>query len=84
MEAMRDQKPSGRLTQQVTSIGGQRGYATLPEGNDAPADQSVESRTFSIYWASKWAVEGFTEAISHEVKPDVSMLSKPPSLPNPL
>lgn len=26
---------------------------------------------FSIYCASKWAVEGFTEAISHEVKPEV-------------
>lgn len=27
MEVMRDQKPSGGLIQQVTSIGGQRGYA---------------------------------------------------------
>jgi len=26
--------------------------------------------TFSIYCASKWAVEGFTEAISHEIKPE--------------
>jgi len=26
--------------------------------------------TFSIYCASKWAVEGFTEAISQEVKPE--------------
>lgn len=25
---------------------------------------------FSIYCASKWAVEGFTEAISKEVKPE--------------
>lgn len=25
---------------------------------------------FSIYCASKWAVEGFTEAISQEVKPE--------------
>ncbi|KAK4703224.1 hypothetical protein P7C70_g2991, partial [Phenoliferia sp. Uapishka_3] len=25
---------------------------------------------FSVYCASKWAVEGFTEAISHEVKPE--------------
>lgn len=31
---------------------------------------------FSIYCASKWAVEGFTEAISQEVKPDVSTLSE--------
>jgi NAD(P)-dependent dehydrogenase (short-subunit alcohol dehydrogenase family) len=53
METMREQKPSGGLIQQVTSIGGQRG-----------------SPTFSIYCASKWAVEGFTEAISQEVKPE--------------
>lgn len=26
--------------------------------------------TFSIYCASKWAVEGFTEALSHELKPE--------------
>ena len=26
--------------------------------------------TFSLYCASKWAVEGFTEALSHELKPD--------------
>lgn len=26
--------------------------------------------TFSIYCASKWAVEGFTEAVSHELKPE--------------
>lgn len=25
---------------------------------------------FSLYCASKWAVEGFTEAVSHEVKPE--------------
>ena len=50
LEAMREQKPSGGLIQQVTSIGGQRGVPT-----------------FSIYCASKWAVEGFTEALSHEV-----------------
>ena len=25
---------------------------------------------FSIYCASKWAVEGFTEALSHELKPE--------------
>ncbi|KAE8450612.1 hypothetical protein EG329_005956 [Mollisiaceae sp. DMI_Dod_QoI] len=53
METMREQKPSGGLIQQVTSIGGQRGVPM-----------------FSIYCASKWAVEGFTEAISHEVKPE--------------
>lgn len=46
MSVMRDQKPSGGLIQQVTSIGGQRGVPL-----------------FSIYCASKWAVEGFTEAV---------------------
>jgi len=53
MEVMREQKPSGGLIQQVTSIGGQTGVPF-----------------FSIYCASKWAVEGFTEAISQEVKPE--------------
>lgn len=53
MEVMREQKPSGGLIQQVTSIGGQRGVPL-----------------FSIYCASKWAVEGFTETISQEVKPE--------------
>ena len=53
MEVMREQKPSGGLIQQVTSIGGQRGVPL-----------------FSIYCASKWAVEGFTEAISQETKPE--------------
>jgi len=56
MEVMREQKPSGGLIQQVTSIGGQRGVPT-----------------FSIYCASKWAVEGFTEAINQEVKPEWSI-----------
>ncbi|KAI4211922.1 MAG: hypothetical protein LQ351_005262 [Letrouitia transgressa] len=53
MEVLREQKPSGGLIQQITSIGGQRGVPT-----------------FSIYNASKWAVEGFTEAVSQEVKPE--------------
>ena len=53
MDVMRNQKPTGGLIQQVTSIGGQRGVPF-----------------FSIYCASKWAVEGFTEAISKEVKPE--------------
>jgi len=52
MAIMREQKPSGGLIQQVTSIGGQRGVPT-----------------YSIYCASKWAVEGFTEAVAQEVKP---------------
>jgi len=53
MDVMREQKPSGGLIQQVTSIGGQRGVSL-----------------FSIYCASKWAVEGFTESIAQEVKPE--------------
>ena len=53
MEVMREQKPSGGLIQQVTSVGGQIGVPT-----------------FSIYCASKWAVEAFTETISQEVKPE--------------
>lgn len=48
-----EQKPSGGLIQQVTSIGGQKGVPL-----------------FSIYCASKWAVEGFTEALSNELKPE--------------
>jgi len=53
MEVMREQKPSGGVIQNVTSIGGQRGFPY-----------------YSIYCASKWAVEGFTEAVSKEVKPE--------------
>lgn len=53
LDVMREQKPSGGLIQQVTSIGGQRGVPL-----------------FSFYCASKWAVEGFTEALSQEVKPE--------------
>ncbi|KAL8947361.1 MAG: hypothetical protein Q9222_006352 [Ikaeria aurantiellina] len=56
MQVMREQKPSGGLVQQVTSIGGQRG---VPQ--------------FSLYCASKWAVEGFTESIAQEVKPEWNM-----------
>lgn len=53
LEHMRDQKPSGGVIQQITSIGGQRGVPF-----------------FSLYCASKWAVEGFTEALSTELKPE--------------
>ena len=53
METMREQKPSGGLIQQVTSIGGHIGVPS-----------------FSMYCASKWAVEGFTETVSKEVKPE--------------
>lgn len=77
MEVMRDQKPSGGLIQQVTSIGGQKGYAMLLDRDGASAKVIARVPTFSIYCASKWAVEGFTEAVSLEVKPDVSFLSGP-------
>jgi len=68
MEVMRDLKTGG-VIQQVTSIGGQIGkfHHVL---------MSLSKLTisgvplFSIYCASKWAVEGFTEAISKEVKPE--------------
>lgn len=53
MSVLREQKPSGGVIQQVTSIGGQIGVPM-----------------FSIYCASKWAVEGFTETLSKEVKPE--------------
>ncbi len=53
LKVMREQKPSGGVIQQVTSIGGQRGVPT-----------------FSVYCSSKWAVEGFTETLSHELKPE--------------
>lgn len=53
MEVMREQKPSGGLIQNVTSVGGQIGVPT-----------------YSFYCASKWAVEGFTETLSKEVKPE--------------
>lgn len=39
MEVMRDQKPSGGLIQQVTSIGGQRGYAILLDRDNSFANQ---------------------------------------------
>ncbi len=53
MQTMREQKPSGGLIQQVSSIGGQIGFPWV-----------------SAYNASKWAVEGFTECVSQEVKPE--------------
>lgn len=51
IKTMRDQKPSGGVVQQITSIGGLRGAAW-----------------FSMYCASKFAVEGFTESIAQEMK----------------
>ena len=67
---MRDQKTGG-VIQQITSIGGQRGeqYHTSSIFTSGP-NHLKGVPTFSIYCASKWAVEGFTEAISHEVKPE--------------
>ena len=41
MEVMRDQNPSGGLIQQVTSIGGQRGYALLLHSDTVFADRPV-------------------------------------------
>ncbi len=46
MEVMRDQKPSGGLIQQVTSIGGQRGYLILLDRDGANSnDPAVEFPT---------------------------------------
>lgn len=53
LETMRNQKPSGGVIQQVTSIGGLNGVPL-----------------FSVYCASKFAVNGFTEALAKEVKPE--------------
>lgn len=53
MQQMRTQSPPGGLIQQVSSTGGQIGYAT-----------------FTTYCASKFAVEGFTESLMLEVKPE--------------
>lgn len=51
---MREQnKPSGGLILQITSIAGQIGIPC-----------------FSVYCASKWAVEGFTESVAKELKPE--------------
>ena len=41
MEVMRDQKPCGGLIQQVTSIGGQRGYTLLLHSDSVFADRRV-------------------------------------------
>ncbi|RDW63737.1 short-chain dehydrogenase [Coleophoma cylindrospora] len=53
IKTMREQKPSGGLIQQITSIGGLRGAGC-----------------FSVYCASKFAVEGFTESVAQEMKPE--------------
>ena len=53
IKTMRHQSPQGGLIQQISSIGGQRGFDGA-----------------SMYNASKWAVEGFTEAVAQEMKPE--------------
>ena len=46
MDVMRNQKPSGGLIQQVTSIGGQRGYAVVLDAGNVSANQSAECQPF--------------------------------------
>lgn len=45
-----------------------------PQGGNIQQVTSIGGQrgvpTFSLYCASKWAVEGFTEALSHELKPE--------------
>jgi len=67
LEIMREQK--GGVIQQVTSIGGQVGVPTF-------SICTYPKKLLDIIWlmfpdcASKWAVEGFTEAIQKELKPE--------------
>jgi hypothetical protein len=71
MSTMRDQSPKGGVIQQVTSIGGQTGVPTFSiycvSSDGRPIEIDV---TEQIFQASKWAVEGFTEAVQLEVKPE--------------
>ena len=53
LQTMRTQSPPGGMIQQVSSIGGQRGFDGA-----------------SLYNASKWAVEGFSEAVAQEMRPE--------------
>ena len=53
VRVMREQRPSGGLIQQISSMAGQKGVPT-----------------FSIYCATKWALEGFSEAVAAEMKPE--------------
>jgi NAD(P)-dependent dehydrogenase (short-subunit alcohol dehydrogenase family) len=69
METMRDLKTGG-VIQQVTSIGGQLGMFMYSARFRRTLLNLLGVPLFSIYCASKWAVEGFTEAISKEVKPE--------------
>jgi NAD(P)-dependent dehydrogenase (short-subunit alcohol dehydrogenase family) len=69
MEVMRErQKPTGGVIQNVTSIGGQKGVPTFS------MCEFVSFRQWFILiqtdCASKWAVEGFTESVAQEVKPE--------------
>ncbi|KAI4113119.1 MAG: hypothetical protein LQ345_005834 [Seirophora villosa] len=72
MEVMREQRPSGGLIQQVTSIGGQNG---VPNFSIYCASKWVgiphpNNRKSILTPLCLQAVEGFTESVSHEVKPE--------------
>ncbi|KAI4094868.1 MAG: hypothetical protein LQ344_001913 [Seirophora lacunosa] len=72
MEVMREQRPSGGLIQQVTSIGGQNG---VPNFSIYCASKWVgipylNNRKSILTRLCFQAVEGFTESVSHEVKPE--------------
>jgi NAD(P)-dependent dehydrogenase (short-subunit alcohol dehydrogenase family) len=74
MEVMRGQSPKGGIIQQVTSIGGQVGVPTFSICRLCPLRRRVLAASIDadrhIDCASKWAVEGFTEAVQQEVKPE--------------
>lgn len=58
----------------VTRIAMETMRAQKPQGGVIQQVTSIGGQRgvpmFSIYCASKWAVEGFTEALTHEVKPE--------------
>lgn len=74
-EVMREQKPQGGVIQNVTSIGGQVGVP-----NFTMCECAFWRYGWSWKWsvganrgidcASKWAVEGFSEALQQELKPE--------------
>jgi NAD(P)-dependent dehydrogenase (short-subunit alcohol dehydrogenase family) len=83
LAVMREQKPSGGVIQQVTSIGGKSYWnillvvANLPGKIGSPTLSScrwIVTKTIQCwFWvdcASKWAVEGFTESVSNELNPE--------------
>lgn len=59
MEVMRDQKPSGGLIQQVTSIGGQRGYTLVLNRDSISANLRVlefRCSPFTVRASGLWRV----------------------------